>query len=364
MTPPLSLWERMLQAPVIRDARQRRIVLLLLVLLCAAFTLFPERYRAAVTLTPSDPAALGLGGALGQLGAINSVFGTQAAIEIGLKVARSMDVRKVVARRLKLGERLDMADPVAVDRWLTRKVTIRSLRGGIILIETSNLDAQLARDLVDAFAGATRQRLGEINRQQTEYKRDVLIKLVQEAGERRAAAQAAFDNFRLKTRFTQPNYAIEVSTARLESIRSTIKAKEVALNAARQFATDDNMTVRQILAELGALRSQLREAEAQNPQVSGSVGDVVGVSTRLVALERDLLIARGLYDGYTRYLEGTAVEDLTSTANVRVLEPPFIDSARQFNLIPLTLGLLIILFGIAVEFYYLRPPVRGLSEGS
>ena len=109
---------------------------------------FPERYRAAATLTPTDPASMGLSGALGQLGAINSVFGNQAAVEVALKVARSIYVRNLVIERMKLGQRLGMDSRVRLHRWLEREVTILTLRGGIIQFESLHRDSDLAQDLI------------------------------------------------------------------------------------------------------------------------------------------------------------------------------------------------------------------------
>lgn len=335
----------------------RRLLVFVLVALCTILTLYPERYRAAVTMTPTDPSSLGLGGALGQLGALNTVFGNQAAIEISLKVARSMDVRRKVIDELKLIKERNFANPIEADRWVNNKVVIRSLRGGIILMEAQDEDPAFALKLVSVFADATRERLAEINRRQTAYKRDVLEKLVGDASDRLAEAQNNYDTFRLSTRNGEPNFALASVNARIESIRAAIKTKEIALNAARQFATDENISVKQILAELEALRGQLQAAMTESPEVSGSVGRIVQQSTRVRELERKLILARGLFDGYKRFLEGTAVEDLTSTASVRILEPPFVDSSRQFNVIPLAIGILILLIGLTVEFYHLRRPV-------
>jgi capsule polysaccharide export protein KpsE/RkpR len=357
LTPPRGIIGTIAESKLLNRALYRRLIVLVLITICAAFTLFPERYRAAVTMTPTDPSSLGLGGALGQLGALNSVFGNQAAIEISLKVARSMDVRRMVIERLKLNKRSNFANIIEADRWVKDKVSIRSLRGGIIQIEMLDQDSAFAQQMVSTFSDATRERLAEINRRQTAYKRDVLEKLVAESSDRLANAQAAYDSFRLTTRNAEPNFALASTNARIESIRAAIKGKEVTLNAARQFATDQNLSVQQILAELDALRGQLRDAQMPNPDVSGSVGRVVQQSTRVKELERQLAIARGLFDGYKRFLEGTAVEDLTSTASVRVLEPPFVDSARQYNLIPLFIGILLFLIWLAVEFYQLRRPV-------
>jgi tyrosine-protein kinase Etk/Wzc len=335
----------------------RRLLVFVLVATCAILTLYPERYRAAVTMTPTDPANLGLSGALGQLGAINSVFGNQAAIEVALKVARGIDVRRIAAARSNLNQIKEFKNSIAMDRWLIRKVSIRSLRGGIIQMEIYDSDPEFAKRLVTAFSDATRDRLAEISRQQTAYKRNVLIKLVDESGANFAELQDKYDSFRLKTQNSEPTVGLSSATDRIESIRTTIKAKEVRLNAARAFATDDNIAVKQILVELQALKQQLAGALAQSPEISGSVGGIVQQSTKVRELERKLAIARRLYEGYTRFLEGTAVEDLTSTASVRILEPPFIDTARQINFIALAIGILILLIGLAIEFYQMRPPV-------
>jgi uncharacterized protein involved in exopolysaccharide biosynthesis len=326
-----------------------------LIAICIVFSFFPERHRAAVALTPSDPNSLGLGGALGQLGAVNSVFGNQAAVEIALKVGNSDLVRDTVAEKLNLMQRMKFHDRIEMQRWLHGHVDIRSLRGGILLIETYNSDPQLARDLVAAYSEATQLRLAEINRRQTEYKRDVLVKLVKDASNQLADAQKAYDTFRLRTRYADPEQAMEAIGARIPVLEAAIKAKEVQLNAARQFATDNNMTVRQLVAERDALVRQLAQARATNPTQLNSVGRVVQASTEAERLQRELAIARTLYIGYLRYLEGTSVEDLTSIATVRVLEPPFIDTQRQIDYRFAALAMALTLLWLAIEFYRLRP---------
>lgn len=356
MTPPRSLIGATAHAFGNRALRRSVFVVLLLALLLLGF--FPERYRAAVALTPTDPGALGLQGALTQLGAINSVFGQQAAIEIALKVGRSQAVREAVIKKLDLVKRLDEGDLISTDRWLTDHVEVRSLRGGIVQIELLDSDSAFARDVVGAFAAETRTRLAEISRDQTAYKRQILETLVVEGTERLAKAERAYDSFRLKTGNADPKLSVQSFAARIESIRTAIKTKEVDLSSARQFATDQSMRVRDILAQIAGLREQLRQAEKERDSAAaGTVGATVAESTELVRLERELEVARRLYESFQRYLEGTAVEDLASTANMRVLEPPYVDTARQYNVVPLVLAALVLLIGLAVEFYELRPPI-------
>lgn len=357
MTPRRTLIGAISALPLLRNAWLGRLLVAILLAILLFFSFFPERHRAAVTLTPTDPASLGLSATLSQLGAINSVFGNQAAVEIALKVARGVYVRETVARELNLMERLKFKNRIEMHRWLNKEVNTRTLRGGIVQIESTSGDAGLARSLVAAYADATQERLAEIQRRQTAYKRDVLVKLVTDASTRLAEARGAYDTFRLQNRFANPVASIEAIASQVPALESAIRAKQVQLSAARQFGTDENIQVRQILAELQGLQAQLAQARGTDASVSTSVGRAVRTSSQGEKLLRELNIAQSLYDNYMRFLEGTSVEDLTSTASVRVLEPPFVDTERQMNMVPLALFLALLLTWGAVEFYRLRPAV-------
>lgn len=323
--------------------------------LIAAF--FPERYRAATSLTPADPDSLGLSGTLGQLGAFNNVFGNQAAVEVAMRIGKSVAVRDSVIDSLGLTKRLHNDNRVAIHRKLENEVTIRSLRGGIISIEMSGEDPQLARDIVGAYASSTQDRLADISRSQTAYKRDVLMKLVADASDRLSKAQADYDSFRLNARYSDPRASIMAIGERTPQLEGAIKSKEVELRSARELFTDNNVIVKQLLAELSGLRAQLAEAKATNPQGQESVGRLVTQSSQLFKLERELGISKALYDSYMRYLQGTAVEDMTSTANMRILEKPYVDTERQYRISAVAAALALLLIWLSIEFYRLRPPV-------
>lgn len=324
--------------------------------ICLVLAFFPQRYLALSTLTPTDPGSLGLGGTLGQLGATSSVFGSQAAIEVSLRVGNSQDVRDIVIQKLQLEKRLDKP-PLELQRWLSRKVDVGSLRGGIIQIDMQDRDAKLARDVVAAYAEAIQNRLGQISRSQTAYKRGILEKLVREASDTLAEAQSRYDAYRLEHREAVPEAQTETVAQRIATLESSIRGKQVALAIARQMYTDENFTVRQLLAETEKMKQQLAEVRATNPADKQSVGSVVASTSVLYKLQRELSLQRSLYDSYLRFLQGTAVEDMASTANVRILEPPHIDSERQHWLPAMAMALALALIWGAVEFYRLRPPL-------
>ena len=357
MTPPPSIVDTLSANRILGRPWLRRAVLGAVVAVLAVLTLFPREYRAAVSLTPTDPSSLGLSGALGQLGALTNVFGSQAAVEISLKVARSVEVRQLVINRLGLLRSGRFTDLEQAERWLDRKVDIRSLRGGILQMSTKMSDPVLARNLVGALANATRERLAQISQTQTAYKRRILEQLVGEAGDRYARAQEAYDSFRRRTRYSDPGTSIEAIGERIPAIQAAIKTREVDLRAAQQFGTGESFSVQQIEAEIAALRVQLRQAESLDASSPDSVNRVVIQSTQVEKLGRELNIARSLYVSYQRFLEGTSAEDLASGANVRILEPPFIDPDVQFRTLPLALLILVVLGWAVTELYQMRPPV-------
>ncbi|MBU6396198.1 MAG: hypothetical protein KGQ75_16630 [Sphingomonadales bacterium] len=356
MTPRPSFVGRLVHAPVLREDRKRRVLFAVLIAICAVLTFFPRTYRTAVSLTPSDPSTLGLSGTLGQLGAGANIFGNQAAIEVSLKIGRSVYVRDLVIRKLDLENKLGLSH-IQAQRWLERWVDVRIMRGGIIEIELDSQNPELARSIVETYANAVREQLGIISRQQTAYKRKILEDLVENAAERLEKAQAAFDTFRISSRYGDPEEAIKDVAKKVPSLDEQVENKESELNAVRRFATDDNILVKRVKVELEELQRRRAIAmEAEGAQ-RGTVGQVVTESTKAFRLKRELDVAQSLYDNYKRFLQGTSVEDLTSTANIRILEPAYIDPDRQYNLPALALGLALLLLALAIEFYKLRPPV-------
>lgn len=356
MTPVRSITGTLAAARLFSTFSRRALVFGSLILILALLSAFPQRYKAGVTLSPTDPNSLGLSGTLGQLGAINSVFGTQAAIEVALRVGNGITVRDIVITRLGLEKRLGKSR-IELHRWLQDKVTVRSLRGGIIVMEMSSSDRELARAIIEAYTAATQERLAQISRKQTAYKRNILAQLAAEASEKLALAQTAYDAFRLKNRTADPMTEVEVVTSRIAQLQGAIKAKEVAMNAALQIYTPTNPAIQQMQAELEAMNLQLAQIKATNPRDEVTVGSAVSTSSALFKLERELLIQRTLYDSYLKFLQGTSVEDLTSTANVRELEPPYIDTERQYWWPGVGAMVGFILMWAAIEFYRLRPPV-------
>lgn len=363
MKRPQSLTGRVVSLPLFQTFRGRALVFGTALVVAAVLTFFPERHLATATFTPTDREALGLAGTLGELGATSSVFGNQAAVEIALRIGNSDAVRDVVIKKTYLADQLESDGRTELQRYLRRKVEVRSLRGGIVLIEMQDTNPERATEIVGAFELAIASELARIARRQTDYKRKVLKELVDEASNELADAQAAYDSFRLANRYPDPKSRLGEIGDRVNFLETVIRSKEVDLYRARQIYAENNLNVRQMVSELTALRAQLAEVRSVDAPNEQNVREVVENSSELYRLERDLDVAKSLYFNYLRYFRGTAVEDLTADANLRLLELPHVVTKRQYWLPALAAGIAVLLLWIAIEAYRLRlPPGHKLDE--
>lgn len=358
MKRPRSLTGRLANMRVLQTFAGRALVFGTALVVAIVLALFPERHLATASFTPTDRDALGLASTLGQLGGAGSIFGNQAAVEVALRIGNSDGVRDVVIKNSPLAAELKTSGRTELQRYLRRKVEVRSLRGGIVLIEMKDTDAERATAIVGAFQTAIESELARVARRQTAYKRKVLKQLVKEASDELAVAEAAFDAFRLQNRYPDPRGRIGALGDRVTFLETVIRSKEIDLARAREIYADNNLSIRQMQAELAALRKQFAEAKSVDPQSPQNVSEVVRNSSELYRLERDLEIAKSLYNSYLRFLRGTSVEDLTADANMRLLELPHVETKRQYWLPAVALAILIALLWGAVEAYRLRP-VRG-----
>jgi len=319
---------------------------------------FPRYYHASVQIVEPEPNAAGLSAVLGQLGGnYAALLSSGQSYEVNLQVGQTYVVEKNVVERMKLVDTPRFGDLDHAIRKLRDLVTVRSFRGGIIGIEVTDQDASFALSLATAYANSYSQRLAELARQQTAYKRQVLNDRMEEAALRLAKAQGALDRFRERYRLPAPDTQLGASVGQLSSLKAALQTKLVQLNSALKFATPDNMQVRTIQAEIASIQQQI--IQAQN--TTGDIGSQTPTSLAALSLEyenllRDTTFAQSLYQAYQRYLEGSAVEELSAAWNIQQIEPPYIRPGHQINKLPLAMLVLIVATAFGCEIYILFPP--------
>lgn len=341
-----------------RSPGLRRLILGVLILLAATLALFPTRYVANVKLAPQDTNTAGLNSILSQLGGnYAALLGNHQPVEIDLAIGRSFELQTDVVREMGM---VKDKGPGALDsavRKLDRHAAVRALRAGIIEIEVDGRDKAETLRLAQVYARAMQNRIGALSRDQTTFKRRVLNERMREAAERLARAERAVNDFRQQNRIIQPEAQLSDAVATLSALRAQYQAVQVELAKVLRFNAEGSYAVKSVRTALGALERQIAQAEDRARNTNGLTAS--GIAPRAVEFERltrELTFSRSLYEAYTRYLEGAAIEDLTSNFNMQIIEPAYIEPDRKLNTLPAVVLTLLILLAAASEFYWLRLP--------
>ncbi|MCA1652901.1 MAG: hypothetical protein ABR588_12105 [Sphingomicrobium sp.] len=338
--------------------RARRLIFSILLILLAILSVFPRIYAANVKLAPQESNTAGLSAILSQLGggSYAALLGRAQPIEVDLAIARSYEVRRDVLHRLGVKDAEGSAELRRQVLRLEDDIDMQALRGNLIQIVVHDRNADRALFIARAYAAAMQERLTELSRQSTANKRKILNERFVEARDRLARAQADVNQFQRANQLVMPETQLTVALEQSAALQGRLKAKQVELQTVLQFNTPESFAAQRVRAELAALQQQVRAAE-QNARVSSGLTatGIAPIALQFENLTRELKFAQGLYDSYTRYLEGAAIEDLTAQYNLQQIEPPYIEPNLQFNIIPLMLLAGVFLLALASEFIVMRP---------
>jgi hypothetical protein len=349
-----SAARRTVQSPIRRRAFYA-VVALVAVLLC----LFPRPHVARVKILPQggNSAAGAMISALGGAGVQNfaAVLGAQKTNY--LIIGRSHDVRQDVVERLDLVDVWNTADEAAAERKLGKKVEIQLLTGGVLEVTARDTDPAFAQRLVEGFTEAIKARLAGLGLEQVTTKRAIVNARLAEANTALETAERDLNAFRVQYNLPSPEAALGAAVSTRLTLDAQIRGKEVEIETARQFQTDNSMGVRALTGELAALRRQRAEAD-QAGNGEGALA-LSSQTAEYVRLYREQQFAETIVLVYRRFFEEVTVEGLSAENNVQIIERPHLDPDRQFNLSGIALLLLVLLAAAFTEVY---APMTGLAR--
>lgn len=362
MTPPRTIIGEILATPWFGDPLRRRLTFLVAAIVLAILCVYPEIYAAEAQLEPQTPGG-GLSTILaqesnGSILDLGALTGAKTSVESDLTIARSHAVLDGVISRLNLVGKPGFRSLSQAESKLGHKINIIAIRGSILQITAHDRDPNFAKQLVDATATSVQDRLAEISLRQTAQKRAVDLNRLADANIRLAKAQAALNQFRIANKLPAPEAQLSAGVGLLASLQGELQAKQVELGSLQQFATDQNLSVRRVQAQIIGLENQISEAK-RTEQGSGpaNLSTLAVINVRYADLYRDEIVAQTLYRVYTRYLDELTIDEMSAHENMNLIEPAYIDPNRQFNIPAVGLLILVLLVAATLEIYLLRPPV-------
>ncbi len=328
-------------------------------------SVFPRLYAANVKLAPQESNTAGLSAILSQLGGnYAALLGRSQPVEVNLAIARSYEVRRDVVR--KLGERGKDGSRSLQSAILDLKdqTEIQAMRGNLIEIVVEDRDPDRALLITQNYVQVMQKRLAALSRQSTTNKRKILNERFDEARIRLSSAERAVSAFRRENQLVMPEEQLNIAVQQLAGLQGQLKAKQVQLQTALQFNTRESFPVKALEAEYQALSAQVQAADRLARNSGGpSAAGIAPAALRFENLNRELKFSQALYDSYTRYLEGAAIEDLTAEFNFQEVEPPYLKPELQLNTLPTGLLVLLALLALVSEFLIMRPAVGTFRAG-
>jgi hypothetical protein len=340
----------------LRDHRRRRLHLSWIIAVLMVLSVFPQPQLVMVSLTPLDSSS-GISSSLGPLGALvalSSHSNGQNISEPQMRVARSVEVRRSVISAIQLNKIWHSNNLAWLEFKLASCVTIRSSRGGILLLEVKGYDADLNFTIVNGYVNAIEQKLTELENTQIKIQKDLLNKVLMESNQRTKLAEERLDEFRRANNAPEPKTAFLSASKLLESLNTMRQSQEMQLSIMRQFQTDSSVEARSVIAQIDEIDRQI--TNFKNPQSTDplAINQVIPKTTELYYLTKDVEFSRAASLTYRKLLEQMSLASLSSNLKLRVLEPAHIEPTIQFNWFAVVLMAIILIAEMSYEIFRRR----------
>jgi tyrosine-protein kinase Etk/Wzc len=348
-----------------RDASRRRIGCALAGALLVFFCYFPRSYVARVELAPHE-SSVGLnavlsGGANGlNLGAL---LGQPQSIQGDVAIGRSHAVAQDAIKKLRLVERGVYHDTGEAEVELSRKVDVEAVHAALLQIRIEDYDPVFAREVAVAYSEAIRARFAALSLSQVVRKRALAENRLSMAQMDLARDQAALEAFREVNNLAVPEAQFGAAVVQLSLLQARLQAKQVQLSTLSQFATDDNVEVRAVRAEIDGLQASI--AHAQRASAGAASTTLAAMSQRqstYLNLMRNERYRQFLVDIFSQYLQSVDIDKMTVGDNIELIEPVYVEPGRRINVWAEGLLFALALVAGAAEFYIPRPVAGSLGR--
>jgi uncharacterized protein involved in exopolysaccharide biosynthesis len=331
-----------------------------LLTLVVSFAL-PPTYRATTTILPPQQAQSGAAALLAQLGgavsAVASASGIKNPGDLYIGMLKSRTISDKLISRFGLLKVYDLTSAEKARKELEKNTSISSGKDGFITVSVEDDDKARSAALANAYI----EELTNLNRTlaTTEASRRRLFfeQQLEQAKNNLATAEAALK------KGIEANGVVSVdaeSRALVETmarLRAQVSAKEIQLNALRQFVTENHQDFKQTEQELLSLRAELNRLE------NGASGDHTGDGKTPGGLEniktlRQVKYNQMLYELLAKQYEAARLDEARDASVIQTLDPA-LPPEKAYSPKPVRLSVIaaIIAFFVALLIAYGRDAI-------
>jgi tyrosine-protein kinase Etk/Wzc len=279
----------------------------------------PPTFTAKTQFLPPQQQQSSAASMLASLGALGGLAGAATGLKSPadqyIAFMKSVSVQDTLIERFKLVDKYEAKLKTDARLELTSNVRIASGKDGLIRVEVDDKDPKFSAELANAHVEELRKLLGRLAVTEAQQRRMFFEKQLTQTKDNLAKADLALKSSGINSSALKSSPAAAVEA--VARLKAGISVQEVKLGAMRNYLTESSPDFKQALSELASLKSQLTEAEKEEPASQGT--------SDYVARFREFKYQETMFELFAKQFELAKVDESREGAVIQVLdiaEPP------------------------------------------
>lgn len=268
--------------PIIRVAFKRKkligiVALAIVALALTAALLLPRRFMATTVILPPQQSGSAGAAMMAQLSSLSAMAGAGA---LGIKnpndlqvaLLKSRSVEDAMATRFHLQALYHAKYPSSArKRWEKKTFIEDGLKDGLIRLSVTDSDPQRAAELANGWVEEYQRFSATLAVSEASRRRLFFERQVSDARENLARAEEEMKQTEQRTGVIELDGQAHAMIASAAMLRAQVAAKQVEIQAMRQFAADGNPDLERARQELSALEGQLASMDVARDRRGGDL---------------------------------------------------------------------------------------------
>jgi len=354
--------------PVIRVTIKRRklvgIAALAIVVLGLAFALLlPTRYMATTVILPPQQGGSAGAAMMAQLNSMSAMAGVGASA-LGIKnpndlqvaLLKSRTVENAMVARFHLQELYHTKYlSSARKQWEKKTFIDNGLKDGLIRLSVTDKDPRRAAEMANGWVEEYRRLSASLAVSEASGRRLFFEQQVTDARENLARAEEEMKQTEQRTGVIEMDGQAHAMIAAAAMLRAQVAAKQVEIQAMRQFAAEENPDLARAREELSSLEAQLSAMDVAHDRRSGDLiapkGTVSQAGLEYARALREVKYRETVVSLLMRLQEVARVDEARQGSQAQVIDAAAIpDRPTSLFRIWIVLGALLVSLPLALAF--------------
>jgi uncharacterized protein involved in exopolysaccharide biosynthesis len=324
--------------PILRMAFKRKrmigiAALAIALLVSAVALLLPDRYTATVVILPPQQGGSAGAAMIAQLGSMGAAAGMGPGA-LGIKNPNDMHVALLKSRTVEnaMVARFHLQDlyrkrylSTTRKRWERWTAIDGGIKDGLIRLSVTDRDPHRAAELANGWVEEYRRFAATLAVTEASQRRLFFERQLTGAREALARAEEEMKQTEQRTGVMELDGQAHAMIASAAVLHAQVAAKQVEIQAMRQFAADQNPDLERAEQELSSMEGQLASMDLDNDRQGGDLvvprGKVTESGLEYSKALREVKYREMVQDLLTRQYEAARVDEARQGSQVQIVDP-------------------------------------------